>query len=187
MRTELKNKKTILSVLTISALVLLLSSCKNPENVEGLEISIPNKTTVIPVNMMSCTDTDPKSPSLTAGAFEFTDFKYKWGGKGTLNIAYIQVELQSSFISGGKADCILGAEDLENTLGSAPRTIAEGNATQFTSGCTLRCGGIKFNNEHAAAFGTGKVTIVGTVKYDDGENDSVDASQDFSFEYKGKP
>ena len=82
----------------------------------------------------------------------------------------------------------MGAEDLESTLGtSAPRVIAEGNVTEYTSGCTLKCGGVKFNNEHAAAFGTGKVTVVGVVKYADGENDTVDASQDFSFEYRGKP
>lgn len=185
----MRTMKARLILLLIVMSAGALNSCRNSEDsAEGLQITVPSKTTVLPVSMMSCSDTDPKSPSLAAGAFEFTDFKYQWAGKGTFTIAYVEVTLRSNFISGGTASCTLAADELESMLGASnPRSIAEGTVKEYTSSCTLRCGGVKFNDIYSQAFGTGTVTMFGTVKYSNGENDTAEASQDFSFEYRPKP
>jgi hypothetical protein len=179
--------KTDIKILALSICCLGLLSCK-PDVQDGeLKLVVgPSTANALPIAINSCKQGATDTASIQAPSYEFTTFKYTWAGANQFRMNYIQITLRSGFLQGGiDKSCIIAAEDLIATLGSAAKAIIDpGDTVQRSSSCAVRCGGLKIADGVNSAYVTGTLKVVGVQTDVEGNSTQVVGEADVAVQYE---
>lgn len=169
-------------VLVVS--LLGLSACKPPITSSDLKITVgPTPVQLLPIDLASCKASDKTAKDVKSPSFELTTFNFQWTGANFFKFAYMQIDVKSPYLTGGKYQCFISGDELSYVVYPKQAGIAGADDTPYKANCSLRCGGMTVNSSLSVATFNGTLRVVGTQVDADGNGEVVSAEKDVVINY----
>ncbi len=170
----MKNLKWILIPL---CLFTFLSCGKKQENDDGLAFTTSSKIILLDADIYSCDDITNNSttPSLKAVSGKTSSLKIKWAGDNPIEIQKVELNIKSTYLSGGEFGITQVYEGLTYGGGDPDTTHVES--------CGIRIGGIPLKDKNRSAFMTGTITMTGVTSDAEDNTSAVKATYDVDLQY----